>query len=78
MVIASAIILNAWQRATLMGVKMSFEEWADKNLKANQSAYSAAKAAWDYLTNCANENGKVRPSATHVQPDQPPFEQRQQ
>jgi hypothetical protein len=65
--------LQAGKHATLMGVKMNFKEWVDKNLKASQSAYSAARAAWDYLTNCANESVQVRPSASHVQPDQPPL-----
>lgn len=52
---------------------MTFEDWAEKNLNTEQSAYSAAKAAWDYLTNCANESVQARPSASHVQPDQPPL-----
>jgi hypothetical protein len=51
---------------------MTFEEWAQKNLNPGQSAYSAARAAWDYLTNRAS-NVQGRPSACHMQPDQPPL-----
>lgn len=35
---------------------MTFEEWADQNINNNQSAYTAAKAAWEMALLVADNN----------------------
>ncbi|CAD6545722.1 hypothetical protein LMG28140_04217 [Paraburkholderia metrosideri] len=55
---------------------MTFEEWAVDNFDPTQSAYMAAKAAWEARGKLPQERPAQQPesirSACHVRPDRPP------
>jgi hypothetical protein len=55
---------------------MTFEEWAIENFDPTQSAYMAAKAAWEARGKLPQARPASQPepirSACHVRPDQPP------
>lgn len=54
---------------------MTFEEWAIGNFDPTQSAYIAAKTAWEARGKLPQERAAQQPepirSACHVRPDQP-------